>query len=194
MKTDTDQQLISKTLQGDTSAFGELVVRYQDFIYTIVVRMVKVREEAEEIAQDTFVKAFERLNSFEGKSKFSSWLYSIAYRTALDSLRKHKKFQHHVPVEALHDEAISAIENALQKLVEKERSELIKHCIMQLSETDAAIVTFYYYEDLSVKEISKITGDSQDNIKIKLYRSRKKLFTLLQPFVQNKELHHGKAI
>ena len=78
--------------------------------------------------------------------------------------------------------------------MDEERAKLIKECIMRLSETDAAIVTFYYYEGLSVKEISKITGESQDNIKIKLYRSRKKLFTLLSPFVQNDTIHHGKAI
>ena len=194
MKAATDQQLITRTLQGHTNAFGELVVRYQDFIYTIVVRMVKVPEEAEEIAQDTFVKAFERLDSFKGTSKFSSWLYSIAYRTALDSLRKRKKFQDHVEVEEISSEGITAVENALEKLMDEERARLIKKCIMRLSETDAAIVTFYYYEELSVKEISKITGESQDNIKIKLYRSRKKLFTLLSPFVQNVTIHHGKAI
>lgn len=194
MNSETDQQLISKTLQGHTHAFGALVVRYQDFVFTIVLRMVKVREEAEEIAQDTFVKAYEKLESFKGKSKFSSWLYSIAYRTALDSIRKRKKFQNQVSVDDLHSEAIVTIDNGLQKLVAKERVEVIQHCIMQLSETDAAIITFYYFESLSVKEISKITGESQDNIKIKLYRSRKKLFILLKPFVQSENIHHGKAI
>ena len=80
MNTITDQHCIERTLQGETQAFGTLVERYQDFVFTIVYRMVKVREEAEEVAQDSFVKAFESLSSFRGEAKFSSWLYSIAYR------------------------------------------------------------------------------------------------------------------
>ena len=194
MNSETDQQLILRSLQGHSQAFGELVMRYQDFVFTIVLRMVKIREEAEEIAQDTFIKAYERLDSFQGKPKFSSWLYSIAYRTALDSLRKQKKFQNSIAVEEMGAEGMEFVENGLQKLMAKERAAIIQACIMQLSETDAAIITFYYYEALSVKEISEITGDSLDNIKIKLYRSRKKLYTLLRPFVHNEHLTHGKAI
>jgi RNA polymerase sigma factor (sigma-70 family) len=86
MSLTTDQQLIEKTLRGDTSSFGKLVERYQDFVFTIAFRIMKVREEAEEVAQDSFIKAYESLNSFRGESKFSSWLYSIAYRKALDAL------------------------------------------------------------------------------------------------------------
>lgn len=194
MNQKTDQQLIEKTLQGHTASFGELVVRYQDFIFTIVVRMVKRREEAEEIAQDSFVKAFERLESFQGKSKFSSWLYSIAYRTALDYLRKAKRFQDTIVVEEMNDLEVATFENGLQQLVAKERSQLIQECIMKLPEIDAAIITFYYFEELSVREIAKITEQSQDNIKIKLYRSRKKLYTLLSPFVTPKATTHGRAI
>ena len=92
MNRDTDQYYIERTMQGDTQAFGVLVERYQDFIFTIVLRILKIREEAEEVAQDAFIKAFESLSSFRGESKFSSWLYSIAYRKALDRLRKNKKY------------------------------------------------------------------------------------------------------
>jgi len=194
MNRDTDQQLIDKTLQGHTASFGALVVRYQDFIFTIVIRMVKRREEAEEIAQDSFVKAFERLESFEGKSKFSSWLYSIAYRTTLDYLRKAKRFQDSIGVEELNNLEVATLENGLQALVAQERSSIIQECIMKLPEIDAAIITFYYFEELSVREIAKITEQSEDNIKIKLYRSRKKLYSLLAPFVTTKATTHGRAI
>jgi RNA polymerase sigma-70 factor, ECF subfamily len=194
MNQDTDQKLIEKTLQGHTASFGALVVRYQDFIFTIVLRMVKQREIAEEIAQDSFVKAFECLESFEGKSKFSSWLYSIAYRTALDYLRKAKRFQDSSSIEEINTVEIATVTDGLQELVAKERSTIIQECIMKLPEIDAAIITFYYFEELSVREISQITEQSEDNIKIKLYRSRKKLYSLLAPFVTIKATTHGRAI
>lgn len=194
MKPDTDQELIAKTLQGQTKAYGVLVLRYQDFIYTIVLRIVKKKEEAEEIAQDTFVKAYEKLSSFQGTSKFSSWLYSIAYRKALDFLKKQRRFKPEVDIEAIPSGSVASIENGLQKMITKERSELIQDCLMQLPETNAAIITFYYFEGLSVKEISTITELSEDNIKIRLYRSRKQLLGLLAPYIMQNTHNHGTAI
>jgi RNA polymerase sigma-70 factor (ECF subfamily) len=183
MNRDTDQYYIERTMQGDTQAFGVLVERYQDFIFTIVLRILKIREEAEEVAQDAFIKAFESLSSFRGESKFSSWLYSIAYRKALDRLRKNKKYAATELLEEVTEGNIESIENALEYLQDKERKQMIQECILQLPEDDAAIVTFYYFEDQSVREIATITGLTQDNIKIKLYRSRKKLFNLLKYFI-----------
>ena len=183
MSTNTDQYLIEQTLGGDTRAFGTLVERYQSFIFTIVLRMVKVREEAEEVAQDSFVKAFESLESYRGDSKFSSWLYSIAYRKALDRIRKNKRQQTTGLIEEITEGDQASVDNALQILEENERKQMIQDKIMQLPEQEAALITLYYFEELSVKEIATITDLSQDNIKIKLYRSRKKLFTLLKDSV-----------
>jgi len=183
MQRATDQELIDKTLQGDTRAFGLLVEQYQGYVFTIIVRMVKVREEAEEVAQDTFIKAFESLSSFRGESKFSSWLYSIAYRKALDRLRKNKKYNTSELLEDITESEAGISENALHILEDKERKEQIQHCIMQLPEVDAALITLYYFEEQSVKEIAGITQLSEENIKVKLYRSRKKMFTLLKHLV-----------
>ena len=183
MQPNTDPYLIEKALQGDSNAFGQLVQKYQAFVFTIVIRIVKVREEAEEVAQDTFIKAYESLSSFRGDSKFSSWLYSIAYRKALDALRKSKKNSNLELIEEITESETSTIENALSYIEEKERKEIIQKCIKELSEQEAAIITFFYFEELSIKEISKITELSENNVKVKLYRSRKKLFTLLKQFV-----------
>ncbi len=188
MTTNTDQYLIQQTKLGDTQAFGTLVERYKDYVFTIVVRVLKVREEAEEIAQDTFIKAFESLDSFRGESKFSSWLYSIAYRKALDRVRKNKRQQTTGLLEEITESDAGTIDNALQLMETKERKEKIRQCIMELPEIDATLITLYYFEDQSVKEIAQVTNLSEDNIKIKLYRSRKKLFTLLQGYIQPKIL------
>jgi RNA polymerase sigma factor (sigma-70 family) len=183
MSLTTDQQLIEQTLKGDTSSFGKLVERYQDFVFTIAYRIMKVREEAEEVAQDSFIKAYESLNSFRGESKFSSWLYSIAYRKALDALRKNKKYKASEIIDDIAEGEVSGIEDALHYLEDEERKKAIQDCILKLSEDEAAIITLYYFQDQSVREISTITGLSEDNIKVKLYRSRKKLFGFLKHFI-----------
>jgi len=183
MNATTDQELINQTLKGDTRSFGVLVERYQDFVFTIVYRMVKVREEAEEVSQDTFIKAFESLASYRGEAKFSSWLYSIAYRKALDSIRKNKKNKTSEIIDDITEGEIDSIDNALHFLEVKERKKTIQECILKLSEEEAAIITLYYFDDQSVREIAVITKLSEDNVKIKLYRSRKKLFSLLKHFV-----------
>src|SRR5210317_947492 len=133
MNHNTDQYYVEKAMLGDTRAFGVLVERYQDFIFTIVLRMVKVREEAEEVAQDAFIKAYESLSSFRGESKFSSWLYSIAYRKALDSIRKSKRQQTSELIEEITESNFEPVENALQYLEDQERKKIIQDCIMQLS-------------------------------------------------------------
>ncbi len=183
MQPNTDPYLIEQTLKGNSKAFGELVNKYQSFVFTIVIRIVKVREEAEEVAQDAFIKAYESLSSFRGESKFSSWLYSIAYRKALDAIRKSNKHHNLELIEEITEDDSGVIENALSYIEDKERKDVIQKCIMELPEKEAAIITFFYFEELSIKEISKITMLSEDNVKVKLYRSRKKLFSLLKQFI-----------
>lgn len=183
MNQHADQHYIRKTLKGDTRAFSILIERYQDFVFTIVLRIVKVREEAEEVAQDTFLKAYESLSGYRGESKFSTWIYSIAYRKALDRLRKNNRMRPVELIEDITESNMAHIENALGFLEQKERNETIQRCIGALPEKDAAIITFYYFEEQSVREIAAITNLTEDNIKVKLHRSRKKLFSLLKQFV-----------
>lgn len=180
MTTQTDHQLIEQTLQGNSQAFSVLVERYQTFVFTIAVRMLRHREEAEGVAQDSFIKAFEALSSYRGEAKFSSWLYAIVYRKALDRIRKNNQSRTLDLVEEITESETEDIENALHFLQLQERNDLIKKGIAQLPEQEAAIVTFFYFEELSIKEITEITTLSEDNVKIKLHRSRKKLFTLLK--------------
>lgn len=195
MQANTDQHLIEQTLQGDSRAYGTLVDRYKDYVFTIVLRMVKVREEAEEVAQDTFIKAYESLASFRGESKFSSWLYSIAYRKALDCLRKQKRTRTSELLEDITEGDGSMVENALVQMERQERSLAIRRGIMELPEIEAGLVSMYYYDEMSVKEISAVTELSEENIKVKLFRSRKKLFNLLGHLVLHETTNsHRKSI
>ena len=196
MDHQSDQYHIDAILAGDIDAYAILIERYQNFIYTLVIRMVRNREIAEEIAQDTFIKAYSSLAGFEGKSKFSSWLYTIAYRKSLDYLKAKKRQATPVDIDSdLTAHIIEDVKNAFQLLEDKERKEIIKNAILKLSEMEASLITLYYFKEKDIKEISSITGMSPSNIKVKLHRSRKKLYTLLKSYhVSENRIPNERAI
>src|ERR1700727_697756 len=86
----SDAELIEQTLAGNQQAYADLVKRHQRFVFTLAMRFVKTREDAEEVSQDSFIKAYRSLSAFQGNSKFSTWLYSIVYTTAMTFLRKRR--------------------------------------------------------------------------------------------------------
>ncbi|QBA63589.1 RNA polymerase sigma factor [Muriicola soli] len=174
-----EKELISQSLQGNHKAYGVLVDRYKYLIYTLACRMLNNREDAEEVAQDTFVKAYKSLNTFNGDAKFSSWLYRIAYRKCLDRLKKEKRRPGTKSLEIDGVKDLRASGNVLDYIEGEERSALLKAAIDRLSEIDAALVTLYYYEQLTIREISGILDMSQNVIKVRLFRSRKHLGQLL---------------
>lgn len=175
-----DQVYIDKILNGDTNAFTVLVDRYKDLVYTLSMRMMKNREEAEEVSQDTFIKAYKSLNRFKGDSKFSTWIYRVAYNTCLDRLKKNKRQQYTVAIDEYTEHQVKTLDNALDKIEEQEKQQAIKNCLEMLPSEDSFILTLYYFEELSLDEISKITSLKPNNVKVKLFRSRKKLATILK--------------
>ncbi|WP_233194509.1 RNA polymerase sigma factor [Aquimarina sp. I32.4] len=179
MNHQSDQYYIDKVLDGQVNMFSVLVERYQSLVYTVVYRMLKNKEQAEEVAQDTFVKAYKALDRYRGDAKFSTWLYTIAYRKSLDALKVNKRFVSSSDIKEIGEENIELVEDALSCLQAKERKQIILDSIMKLPEDEAAIITLYYFEEKSVKEIVEIVNLTADNVKIKLYRSRKKLYSIL---------------
>ncbi len=195
MNHQSDQYYINQVLEGHLNAFSTLVERYQSLVYTVVYRMIKNKELAEEVAQDSFIKAYRSLDKYRGDAKFSTWLYTIAYRKSLDAIKANKRMMTSELIEEINEGEIELVTDALNYLQAKERKEIISDSIMKLPEDEAAIVTLYYFEEKSVKEIVEIIGLTPDNVKIKLYRSRKKLYSILQqhisPEISNK---NGRAI
>ena len=180
MNHQDDHLLIKDICAGQTQLYAILVKRYEGLIFTLCMRMMKNREDAEEVAQDVFVKAYQALSGFKGDAKFSSWLYRIAYNRSLDMLARKKRQPSFENTEELANSNFENIENALDNMEHAKQQSFIKEAINQLESEDAFIVTVYYYEEQSVAEIAQITGLTESNIKIKLFRSRKKLFTLLE--------------
>ena len=195
MNHQSDQYYIQQVLKGDANAFSALVERYQNLVYTVVYRMIRNKEEAEEVAQDTFVKAYKSLSKYRGEAKFSTWLYTIAYRKSLDAIKKNKRFVSTELIEEISEGEVGMVYDALSYLQDKERKQIISNSILKLPEEEAAIITLYYFEEKSVKEIKEIVGLTEDNIKIKLYRSRKKLYSILKYHVSPEiNTNNGRAI
>lgn len=172
----SDTELIEQTLAGNQSAYADLVKRHQRFVFTLAMRFTKTREDAEEVAQDCFIKAYRSLQSFGGNSKFTTWLYSIVYTTAMTFLRKKK-----LDTSSIDDEGNfiqvenqnAAFEN--NRAENKSRSFYLNQAIEQLLPDDAMIITLFYKGEQSLEEIALTLGIEPNNVKVKLFRARQRL-------------------
>ncbi|WP_295767535.1 RNA polymerase sigma factor [uncultured Mucilaginibacter sp.] len=172
----SDIELIEQTLSGNQSAYADLVKRHQRFVFTLAMRFTKTREDAEEVAQDSFVKAYRSLQNFEGQSKFTTWLYSIVYTTAMTFLRKRR-----LDTSSIDDEnnfiqvenQNTGFENNLAE--NKSRSYYLNKAIEQLLPDDATIITLFYKGEQSLEEIALTLGIEPNNVKVKLFRARQRL-------------------
>lgn len=180
MSSKPDEYYIQQTLKGKVNAYAFLVEKYKHMVFTLTIRIVKNREEAEEVAQDVFVKAYKNLKNFKGDSKFSTWIYKIAYYASLDVLKLNKRQIRPENIDTFKERNTGNTDDSLKFLHDKERKQIINDALFKLSEDERVIVTLYYFEELQIKEISKVVDLSEDNIKIKLFRSRKKLAGLLK--------------
>lgn len=184
MTTNDEDILIQSIKDGDAKAYAQLVNRYKAMVYTLALRMLKNREEAEEVAQDTFIKVFRSLHKFKGDSKFSTWVYRVAYNTCLDTIKKNKKYINDVAIDEFTFNKLDVIDNALENIIKEEKSALIKACINKLPEDSSALLTLFYFEELSLDEISTIINIEANTVKVKLFRARKKLAVILEQYLQ----------
>ena len=175
-----DNYYIARILEGNTSDYACLINKYKDMIFTLAFRITGNREDAEEVAQDAFFKAFNGLKEFRGTSKFSTWLYKIAYNQSVSYIRKKRPdIQSYDSMEAGIDELQGEMDLGHEQL-DNIPVVYIRKAFEKLEETDRAVLTLFYQEDLSVKEISGVTGLSVSNVKVKLFRGRKKLIDILE--------------
>lgn len=177
---ETDQFYIDKILANDTQAFAILVNRYKNMVYTLVLQLLKNKEEAEEVSQDTFIKIYKNLGKFKGDSKFSTWVYRIAYNTCLDRIKTYKKTRNTVGIDEFTQNQVRTLETAFDLMDRADREQSIKECLQKMPEDDATLLTLFYYEELSLTEISKVIGIEPNTVKVKLFRARKRLATILK--------------
>ena len=171
-----DNEIINKVLQGEQALYAQLVNRYQNFVFTIALRYAPNREDAEEIAQDVFVKAYRSLADFRGESKFSTWLYTIVTTTCITFLRKKK-----IPIHSLDNEHIFEVADnqnstfRANQVEQKSKVQMINEAIKLLSVDDARIITLFYQAEQSLEEIGRIIGIDPNTAKVKLHRARQRL-------------------
>ena len=178
MSTYEDNLLISEFLKGKITAFNKIVNKHKDMVYTVTMRVTGNNEDALEAAQDTFLKIHKSLVNFKGDSNFTTWLYRIAYNTAVSKTRTNKK---HIQNNATHEFNINEIsENSVENYDRQDRNKYIRLAVNKLKPDEKLILELFYFSEKKVEEIAKITGNTASNIKIKLFRGRKNVYKELK--------------
>jgi RNA polymerase sigma factor (sigma-70 family) len=183
-----DAYYIEKVLQGNNAAFSYLVNRYSDLVYSIALKILNNTSDAEDLAQEVFITAYQSLKDYRGSSKFSTWLYRITYNKAISKLRKPKH-----EINALEERVLKDFEGDdtnpdvyrdrgfVQEFIdEEEKIQVLEKVIRQLPVDEQLLIMLYYFEEQSVNEISTITKMSVSNVKVKLFRIRKKMKEMIE--------------
>ncbi len=171
-----DNEIISQVLNGNQQAYAVLVNRYQNYVFTLCLRIVKSREDAEEVAQDVFIKAYKYLADFRGASKFTTWLYTIVNNTSISFLRKKKLDIHSLDNEKVFEVADSQDSGLRANLVEqKSRVSMVNEAIGLLNPADAEVITLFYKAEQSLEETAQVLGIEVNAAKVRLHRARTRL-------------------
>ncbi len=181
---------IEQILAGNYNAFSHIVDRHKDKAYNLAFRICGNHEEAEEIAQDSFLKAYRSLKGFKMKSSFATWLYRIIYNSAISHIRIKKR-----GVLSLEDFPADATDfigtDTSEDEAEKEyRSSLINFALQKINEEERGLISLYYYDEMSTEEISDVTGITKSNIKVKLFRARQKMLEIIEKVEKKKLIYH----
>ena len=178
----SEDSIIEKVISGEKEAYRYLVEKYKDLSYSLALKIVKDPMQAEEVAQEAFIKAYRSLKMFNKKSKFSTWLFRIVYTTAISLLRKEKKY-------VSYDDTVNTepMEDENNSLEQNDRKVLLENALATLGPEDSTAVTLYYLHQYSMDEVAETMGLKISTVKVKIHRARKKLASELRK-VLNEEV------
>jgi RNA polymerase sigma-70 factor (ECF subfamily) len=185
MDKKSDDYYIGEILNGDPGSFSHLVDRYKDLAFSLSMKIIENREDAEDAAQEAFVKAYKSLYLFKRESAFKTWFFRIVYNTSVSKLRSTKHNRKAVSDVEISNIEIHETETALNNIKSKERQKYLQEGLMELEPEERSLLTMFYYDSLSVSDISQITDLSVSNVKVKLHRSRKKLYVILKKILKD---------
>ncbi|MDR1631981.1 MAG: sigma-70 family RNA polymerase sigma factor [Dysgonamonadaceae bacterium] len=183
MKNNSDLFHIQKVKAGDFRSFSAIVSKYRNMVFTIVLKIIENREDAEDITQEIFIKVFKSIQQFREDSEFSTWLYRIAYNTTLSELRKRKLF-----FTSIDDNYISVNESFTEENDGEEieiKLQYLDKAMKKLPPDEVFILTLHYMEGQSVENIGRISNLTVSNVKVKLHRIRKKLAIEINKLMQD---------
>ena len=188
-----ESDLIKKTLEGDDHSFSLLVDKHKDFVFSMALRKLQNEQLAEEIAQDSFLNAYKALKSFEGKSKFSTWLYRITYNVALNALKKENRnrvfFSDQEPEEFMSYSISNQINDSTLDDVERnDMGDIVRECIAKLPSKFASILTMYHLNQMKYDEISELMRLPIGTVKSHIHRGRVMLRNLILENYDKQEL------
>jgi RNA polymerase sigma-70 factor (ECF subfamily) len=183
MTKDPELALIDRILSGEQQLYAELVDRYQRYAFSITFRVLLHRAEAEEAAQDAFIKAFKHLADFNRTSRFSTWLYRIAFNTAISYKRKHRyQFQ---PIE---NSIIAVKQEADGNLEKSDQKKYLHQALLKLSDTDRTALTLFYWQELSLDEMAEIVNVPANTLKVRIHRARQRVADELEIILKKEAL------
>lgn len=176
---ESDEFIIECVINGDRNSYALLVDRYKDKVYSLIFGIVRDEETAKELAQDVFIKAYTGLKKFRGESGFSTWIYRIAYNTAISETRKRKAQMHSFDEQLEKASSLDMSEvQETEEMLELKKG-LLHKALNELEAEDRLILLLYYFEEQTVEEISLSSGLTKANVKVKLFRLRNKLKDIL---------------
>ena len=179
MQTD-EKELIARILDGHAEDFGYFLERYSHEAFAIVVRLVPQQEDAEELVQDAFVRAFNRLETFGGRSSFSTWICRIAYTTAVSWLRKRR-----IRYLSIDDRPQLSDKEIDEALDDESRIEELRRAITLLKPDEQTLITLYYYDNRPLNDIAYILDAEPNTLATRLHRIRRKLYLLMKHGTNN---------
>lgn len=183
MSHDPDLPLIDRILAGEQAVYATIVDRYKRYVYTIAFKVLLDSADAEEAAQDAFVKTFHYLKGFNRQSKFSTWLYRIAFNTAITHKRRQRK-QHR----SLDDFDVGVHAQGEGYMEHRDKSRFLDLALSRLGELDRTALTLFYLKEFSLEEIADIMGIQANTIKVRIHRARQRVAEELKRILQQEAL------
>lgn len=174
-----ESHIIKEILNGKTEQYEYFLDRYGQQVFVLVDRIVSCQEDAEELTQDVFLKAFQQLSSFKAESCFSTWIYRIATNVAISAVRKKRNDVLRLDDSVFANLSDTQVDEALEDESE-EQMERLQQAMNQLEADERALITLYYLEEKPLAEVAFILGMTEGNAKVKLHRIRKKLYVLIK--------------
>jgi len=185
-----DIYYIEQILSGKSNCFSYIVEKHKDRAYNLAFRICGNHEEAEELAQDSFIKAYRSLGSFKMKSSFSTWLFRIVYNTAISHVRIKKKgvlSLEDFPADAADFIGTSSSEDEAEV---EYRNSLVNFALQKITDEERGLISLFYYEEMSTDEIAEVTGITKSNVKVKLFRARQKMQDIIEKAEKKKIAYH----
>ncbi len=187
MDSRADKEIIRLVLNGQVHDFRHLIERHTRMAYKTAFAVTRNHEDAQEIVQDAFLKAFSSLGSFQGKSKFATWLYRITYHTALNKFEKSRSYKKHFEPGRIEETDNFSINDSWDLLVGKDRIKCIGIALDRLSAEDRMALSLYYLDGRPQQEISNITGWNLSSTKLRIHRARARLDQVLKTILDTEK-------